>query len=132
VIRRGSIRLARRLRGERSAAALSATKIGVLGHLRVHGPSSPGEIAAADRHRPQALTKVFAELHADGLIERTPSARDGRASILTLTERGADVLERDMAERDAWLAGALATLTETEVEVLRLAALLMDRLADGR
>jgi hypothetical protein len=40
------------------------------------------------------------------------------------------VLLADMAERDRWLAGALGTLSETEVGVLRLAGRLMDRLAD--
>jgi hypothetical protein len=35
-----------------------------------------------------------------------------------------------MARRDAWLSEALASLTETEQEVLRLAARLMDRLAE--
>jgi hypothetical protein len=39
-------------------------------------------------------------------------------------------LERDMAERDAWLAGALASLSATERGVLELAAELMERVAD--
>jgi hypothetical protein len=34
-----------------------------------------------------------------------------------------------MAERDAWLAAALADLSETELGVLRLAADLIDRVA---
>jgi DNA-binding MarR family transcriptional regulator len=130
VIRRGTVRLSRRLRGARSPDALSGAKVGVLGHLHRHGPSSPGAIAAADQLRPQALTRVFAELEADGLIRRAPSAQDGRAATLSLTDTGIETLLRDMAERDRWLAGALDTLSETEVEVLRLAGLLMDRLAD--
>jgi hypothetical protein len=37
-----------------------------------------------------------------------------------------------MAERDSWLAGAMtATLTSTEVEILRLAAALLERVADA-
>jgi DNA-binding MarR family transcriptional regulator len=129
-IRRGAVRLSRRLRGARSRGALSGTKVGVLGHLHQRGPSSPGAIAAAEQLRPQALTRVFAELEADGLIRRRPSAQDGRGATLNLTDRGAEVLLADMAERDRWLAGALGTLSETEVGVLRLAGRLMDRLAD--
>jgi hypothetical protein len=34
-----------------------------------------------------------------------------------------------MAERDAWLASAMAGLSDTERQVLRLAGALMDRLA---
>jgi DNA-binding MarR family transcriptional regulator len=130
VVRRGTVRLSRRLRAVRSPGALSGAKVSVLGHLHRQGPSSPGAIAAADQARPQALTRVFAELEEDGLIERAPSPHDGRGALLSLTRTGVEVLLADMAERDRWLADALGTLSETEVEVLRLAGLLMDRLAD--
>ncbi|SFW67481.1 MarR family winged helix-turn-helix transcriptional regulator [Amycolatopsis australiensis] len=129
-VRRSTLRLARRLRGSRSAGALSPAKVGVLGYLSRHGASSPGEIAAADAQRPQALTKVFAELEADGLISRAPNEHDGRSVVLDLTARGTAALEADMRERDEWLAGALETLGETERGVLRLAAPLLDRLSD--
>jgi DNA-binding MarR family transcriptional regulator len=98
--------------------------------LRRHGAATPGEVAAAERQRPQSLTRVFAELEAAGLIAREPGTADRRQSVLTLTEDGRRALERDMAERDAWLATALGPLSETEREVLRLAGALMDRLAD--
>lgn len=129
-VRRSALRLARRLRGSRSAGALSPAKVGVLAYLSRHGASSPGEIAAADAQRPQALTKVFTELEADGLISRSPNEHDGRSVVLNLTERGTAALEADMRERDEWLATALGTLSETERGVLRLAAPLLDRLSD--
>ena len=129
-IRRGVVRLSRRLRGARPADALSATKIGVLGHLYRRGPSSPSEIASADHQRPQALTRVFAELEAAGLVHRAPNESDGRGAILTLTAAGSDALRRDMAGRDRWLAAALGEFSDLEVSVMRLAAELMDRLAD--
>ncbi|MFF2127117.1 MarR family winged helix-turn-helix transcriptional regulator [Streptomyces olivochromogenes] len=129
-VRRGVVRLNRRLRQERGEGSLSANQLGVLGHLRRHGAATPGEVAAAERQRPQSLTRVFAELESDGLIARTADSVDRRQSVLTLTAEGLRALERDMAERDAWLAAALDTLNETEREVLRLAGALMDRLAD--
>lgn len=52
---------------------------------------------------------------------RAADSVDRRQSVLTLTAEGLRALERDMAERDAWLAEALGTLSETEREVLRLA-----------
>jgi DNA-binding MarR family transcriptional regulator len=130
-LRRGAIRLARRLRAERPAEALSANKVGVLGFLYRHGSSTPGAVAAAEHQRPQSLTRVFTELEHDGLLVRTRSDRDGRQSMLELTSAGRDALTRDMADRDAWLAAALAELTDTEAEVLRIAGALMDRLADA-
>ncbi|RSM46664.1 MarR family transcriptional regulator [Amycolatopsis balhimycina DSM 5908] len=129
-VRSGVLRLARRLRGARSAHALSPAKVGVLGYLFRHGTGSPGEIAAADGQRPQALTKVFAELEAEELITRAPNENDGRGAVLALTGRGRTALLADMRERDEWLATALDELTETEAGLLRLAAPLLERLAD--
>lgn len=127
---RGAVaRLARRLRVERPADSLSSNKVGVLSHLHRHGPSSPGEIAAAEHQQPQSLTRVFAELASEGLVRRSPNAADRRGSVLELTRTGMMVLRQDMAHRDAWLTAALDDLTDLEVEVLRLAAGIIDRLA---
>ncbi|MFI2202563.1 MarR family winged helix-turn-helix transcriptional regulator [Streptomyces sp. NPDC020192] len=127
-LRRAVVRLNRRLRQERGEGRLSLNQLVVLGHLHRHGPATPGEIAAAERQRPQSLTRVYAELETEGLIARERGTDDRRQSVLSLTEPGRRALERDMAERDAWLAGALGTLGETERGVLALAAAVMERL----
>ncbi|MCX5051274.1 MarR family transcriptional regulator [Streptomyces sp. NBC_00201] len=131
-IRRGVVRLNRRLRQERGAGSLSPNQLSVLGHLYRHGPSTPGEVAAAERQRPQSLTRVFAELADEGLIAREPSTRDRRQTVLSLTEEGRRELVGDMADRDVWLAAALASLSPTERGVLELAGPLLERLADLR
>ncbi|MEV0664059.1 MarR family winged helix-turn-helix transcriptional regulator [Actinomadura luteofluorescens] len=128
-IRHGVMRMARRMRAARSPEALSSNKLTVLGHLYRNGPGTAGEVAEAEGQRPQSLTRVFAELEAEGLISRSRPDRDRRQVVLAITERGAEALGNDMAERDAWLAGALAGLSETELDVLRVAARLMERLA---
>ncbi|MFI1050063.1 MarR family winged helix-turn-helix transcriptional regulator [Streptomyces griseoruber] len=130
-IRQGVVRLARRLSAERPAEGLSLNKSSVLAHLRRNGPMSAGALAAADHQQPQSLTRVFAELERDGLISRTRDEHDGRQRVLELTEAGRDALAEDMARRDAWLDVALADLTETERQVLLLAARLLRRLADS-
>ncbi|MCO6004115.1 MarR family transcriptional regulator [Actinoallomurus purpureus] len=129
-VRQGVIRLGRRLRAERSPEALSVNKLGVLSHLHRHGPATAGELAAAEHQRPQSLTRVFAELEQAGLMTRIRDERDRRQSVLAITPAGTTALARDMAERDAWLASAMAGLSDTERQVLRLAGALMDRLAD--
>ena len=101
----------------------------VLSYLRRHGPSTPGQIAAAERQQPQSLTRVFAELEQEGLVSRSRSDRDGRESVLRLEPAGLSALARDMASRDAWLAGALDGLTAAEVGLLEIAAGLLERLA---
>lgn len=128
-IRRGVLRLARRLRAERPEGALTGNMVAVLAHLRRHGPDTPGQIAAADGQQPQSLTRTFQELHRNGLIRRDRSKRDGRESILTITPAGIAALRQDMAHRDAWLADALLDLTDAEIEILHVASGLLDRLA---
>ncbi|MCM3886561.1 MarR family transcriptional regulator [Frankia sp. R82] len=129
-VRRAVTHLGRRLRAQRPAGALNGTKLSVLSHLHRLGPSSAGAIAAAERHQPQALSRTFAELQRDGLITRRPAEQDRRAVVLAITEAGRDALVRDMAQRDAWLVEALEDLTDAEVELVRIAAELLDRLAD--
>jgi DNA-binding MarR family transcriptional regulator len=130
-IRRGVTRLARRLRAERPTEAISASRIGVLSYLYRFGPSTPGDFARYEHQRPQSLTRLFAGLEVEGLVSRTRGESDLRRSVLTITQAGIAVLERDMAQRDVWLAAALAELTGAEVQVLRVAAALMDRMADA-
>ena len=130
-IRRGSTRLGRRLRLERPADAISLTKLAVLAHLRRWGAATPGELAAAERLQPQSLTRVIADLAAEGMLTRHRNERDGRQHVLEITAAGRLALAEDMDARDAWLARAIEQegLTETEIQVLYLAGALMDRLS---
>jgi DNA-binding MarR family transcriptional regulator len=129
-IRLGVLRLARRLRSERPSDGLSLNKSSILGHLRREGPMTAGALAAADRQQPQSLTRVLAELQRDGLISRSRDDRDGRQSLLRLTDAGREAFARDMAQRDAWLDRTLDHVTDTERDLLVLAARLMNRLAE--
>jgi DNA-binding MarR family transcriptional regulator len=130
-VRRAVAALGRRLRAERSDSGLSPTKLSVLGHLYRKGSLSAAELATLERVQPQSLTRVVAELEEDGLISRRADANDGRRLLLDITGDGRVMLTRDMQQRDAWLAKAMEGLSETERELLRLAAQLMERLAEG-
>ncbi len=130
-VRRGVTALGRRLRQEQGSP-LTAVELSVLGHLHRRGPMSPGELAAADRVQPQSLTRTLASLEAATLLARREDPQDGRRSLLVITAAGEASLRTEMAQRDAWLATALAgALTTTEIELLRLAGELLERLADG-
>jgi DNA-binding MarR family transcriptional regulator len=136
-VRRGTTRLARRLRMERpetrpTEAELSNLALSVLAHLHQRGPMTPGALAAAERLQPQSLTRTLAGLEREHLVSRRSDGQDGRRSLLALTEAGAQALVRDMRQRDDWLAAAMAReLTRTERELLRLAGDLMERLAES-
>jgi DNA-binding MarR family transcriptional regulator len=131
-VRRGVMSLGRRLKLERPPGGRTALELAVLGHLHRRGPLTPGEIAAAERVQPQTLTRTLTSLASAGFISRGGHPQDGRRALLTLTAAGLAALRADMAERDSWLAGAMAaTLTSTELEILRLAAALLERVADA-
>ncbi|CAG6391994.1 MarR family winged helix-turn-helix transcriptional regulator [Streptomyces cocklensis] len=129
-LRAGVLRLARRLRVERDRSALSNAKVAVLSHLARVGESTPLRVSREERQQPQSLTRVFAELEAGGLIDRRPDGKDGRQSVLTLTETGRASLAADMALRDRWLSEALTGLSTTELGVLVLAAGIIERIGE--
>ena len=130
-VRRAVAALGRRLRSERSGNGLSLTKLSILGHLYRKGSITAVELAALERVQPQSLTRVLAELTKGGLIGRRTDLEDGRRVLLDITGEGRTLLTQDMQQRDAWLAKAMGDLSVTERELLRLAAQLMERLADA-
>ncbi|HEX4212624.1 MAG TPA: MarR family transcriptional regulator [Candidatus Dormibacteraeota bacterium] len=131
-VRRGVLRLARRLRLEGRERGEALLRIGVLAHLVRHGAMTPGELAAMDQVQPQTLTRTLATLEREGLISRRPDDDDRRRSLLNVTDAGRGLLESDMRGRERWLAGAMAAeLTPAECEILRIAGSLMERLGDS-
>jgi DNA-binding MarR family transcriptional regulator len=130
-VRQGTTRLARRLRVVRPETSQTALELGILAHLYRRGPMTPGALAAAERLQPQSLTRTLASLERQRLAVRQPDDRDRRRSLLAITDAGRQALATDMRGRDAWLAAAMARqLTRAEQDLLRIAADLLDRLAD--
>ena len=130
-IRRSVGSLGRRLRGEGTEQGVSLAKLSVLGRLLRLGSLSAAELAGLERIQPQSLTRLLADLERRGLLKRRADETDGRRALIEITPGGKDVLMRDMRQRDAWLALAMSEeLTATEQELLRLAAQLLERLAD--
>ncbi len=119
--------LVRRLRAERR---FSLSQAAVLGRLDREGMRSIGDLALAERVRPQSMTQTISDLEGDGLIERHADPSDGRRSLVELTEQGHLTLEADRRQREGWLARAIAEdLSEEEQRVLIQALGLLRRLS---
>jgi DNA-binding MarR family transcriptional regulator len=129
LLSRSVLRLARRLRTERGERGLSCNAVGVLAHLKVQGPSTPGAIAEAEQHRPQSLTRILAELERLALVVRTASPADGRQSLLSLTPSGTKALCGELAVREAWVAHALRSFAPMERQLLAMASPVLDALS---
>jgi DNA-binding MarR family transcriptional regulator len=131
-LRRGTMRLGRRLRMERPEHAVASAELSVLGLLRRKGPMSAGELAWAERVQPQSLTRTLAALEDRGEIHRHPDPADRRRSVLSITEAGTKTLLADVSQRDSWLAMAIAEhLSPAETHLVMMAGELMERLAEA-
>jgi len=125
-------RLNRRLRLQDEAGGVGATGLSLLGRLYRSGPSTASELAAREGLQPQSLTRTLQMLEERGLISRETDDDDRRRSTITIMDTGLTLLQRVMRSRESWLARAMtSTLSPTERELLRLAASLLERLADA-
>ena len=82
--------LMRRLRAEHR---FSLSQGAVLGRLDREGTKSIGDLALAERVRPQSMTQTISDLEADGLIARRADPADGRRILVELTDQGLQTLE---------------------------------------
>ena len=119
------------LHATRPAKGLSLSKLSVLGRLYRDGVTTATELAAYLRIQPQSLTRLIADLERRKLITRRANAADRRQSLLKITDAGVQLLVEDIRKQRAKLAQTIAeALTPAEQGVLRLAAGLMDHLAE--
>ena len=130
-LRLAVMRLARRMRSERADTSLTLTQLATLATLERRGPLTPRELAAAERVQPPSMTRIAASLEAAGLLTRTDHPTDGRQVLLAVAPAGAALLREDRRRRDAWLAQRLRELDPEDVQVLRRATAVLDRLAAG-
>ena len=130
--RRSVTRMARLLGTSMPKGELTPMKLSALGILRRAGPMSASALASQLGILPQSLTRILADLEAEGFLTRGRDAQDGREHVLkptpkALTLMGAEGVRRDAAMREAMLR----VLTPVEIDLLLLAAKTMNKLADG-
>jgi DNA-binding MarR family transcriptional regulator len=130
-LRLSVMRFSRRLRTQRVDTSVTLTHLSTLSTLKRHGPMSPGELAAHERVQPPSMTRVVVALEGMGLVSRTPHPTDGRQVVIDLTPAAEALLSDEARAREAWLAGQLQQLSREDREVLRQAAVIMDKLASA-
>ncbi len=120
--------LIRRLRAQRG---FSLSQAAVLSRLDRDGPCSIGELAVAERVRPQSMAQTVGGLQANGLVTRNTDPSDARRALVALTARGRATLAADRRQREGWLAEAIADELSPEEQALLAGAVeLLRRLAD--
>ncbi|MGA2469079.1 MAG: MarR family transcriptional regulator [Solirubrobacteraceae bacterium] len=98
----------RRLRGRDTHRSdeLSYAQFGLLFGLAENGEMSASELAGCADVAPGTATQMLDHLDAAGLIARTRSGEDRRIVLVSLTQRGSEVIAARQAQYDAhWRAG---------------------------
>ena len=130
-LHRSAMKLFRVIRTGRPAKGLSLVRFGLLGRLYRDGAATATDLAAYLRIKPQSLTRLIADLEQGGLIARHTNDDDRRQNMLEITHAGARALVEDVRDQRDSLAQVIEKeLTPAEQELLRIAAGLMDRVAE--
>ena len=123
------MRLARRLRAERSDDALSLNQMSVMSTLENNGRVSLGELAAHEKVQPPSMTRTIACLEQSGHVRRVAHPTDRRQVLVELTDEGHQRVHADRRRRDAWMSQRVRELSRDEREILRAAAPILQKLA---
>ena len=120
-LRLAIVRTARRLRQE-AGGELTPSTAAALATIERHGPLAPSELAEIERVKRPTITRVVARLEEDGLVERTGDPADGRASLVSITREGSELLRRIRTRKNAYLARRLRKLDPDDLRALERAA----------
>ena len=122
--------LVRRLRQVQPDGGLSMPETSALSLLDREGPTTCSVLAKREQITPQSMGVTLSTLETRGLLQRRADPDDGRRAVMSLTRAGRDVLYRQRDASTEVMARALAaTFTAPELEQLRAAATLLERLA---
>jgi DNA-binding MarR family transcriptional regulator len=129
VVRLATVRLARRIRAQKSDDRVTDGQMTVLMHLSKHGSMTLSELAEAERISAPSMNRTVDCLEGDGHITRTPDEGDRRKTNITLTPTGEGIVAATVGVRNAWLTEHMTDLTADERATLVAAAEIMGRLA---
>jgi DNA-binding MarR family transcriptional regulator len=110
---------------EWSTAALSSVD-----RLVRQGPMRVTDLVAAERITQPGMTGLVARLEAAGLVVRRSDPRDGRATLVSVTDAGIDYLDRLHQSRAAAIEERLEQLSPDHRRALVRAVFAMEALAE--
>lgn len=101
-----------------AGSGLTAARTHLMWELAALGPSPQQALAAALKVSPRNVTGLVDALVQGGFVTREPHPTDRRATLVTLTERGATTV-RDMArDRERLARDLVADLDQARLEQL--------------
>lgn len=89
-----------------------------------------GDLAVRERIKPPSISRSSHALVEMGLLERRPHPTDRRQMLLTLTEAGSEMANKEVAGRELVLAERLGELTQAQRATLSDAARILTAIVE--
>lgn len=121
--------LRRRLQQRPVPGIPSIPEISALVRLERGGPATNSELARVEQMSPQSMNATLVALERKGLIERSSDPSDRRRVVLSLTPEGQEAIRHKHVVRARQIADALAELGAHDLDALRAAAPVLEKLA---
>ena len=110
-----------------------AAQLRLLSLINDLGPSRIGDLATADNSSQPTMTTQVKRLEGLGLVNRSQDARDGRATLVTMTPAGRETLTKAREARAEVVVPLLDGMSEDELATLDAALEILEgRLAKQR
>jgi DNA-binding MarR family transcriptional regulator len=131
-LRLAVVQLLRRLREQAPGSDLTKSQSNALARLETLGSATATELARAEGMRPQSMAAIVAALQSFGLVAAAPDPRDGRKTLLSLTEKAREEFRTGRLAKEDWLTSALtSTLSPEEIAQVAQAIPLLRRLGQA-
>lgn len=124
--------LSKRADDELAAVGLTASQLPVLASLKDGVKLTQKELADLAAVAQPSMAQLLARMERDGLVQRTPSATDGRISLISLTPQASRRLEPGRTALRRVDDDVCSVLTEKEREMLTTVLRKLVRHAQGK
>lgn len=130
-LNRAALRLTRRLRVTDAQSGMSAARLSVLAVLVYGGPKSITALARAEQVAQPTMSKIVGGLVKADLAQVSTHSTDARVRVVTVTKKGASVLETAKQRRLRALDALLNTLPKEQIDNLGQAAASIEHMLDA-
>ncbi|HET7440044.1 MAG TPA: MarR family transcriptional regulator [Terriglobales bacterium] len=122
-----AIHLLRRVRKQDTATGEGPARLSALSVLVFGGPTTLGQLAAAEQVKAPTMSRIVAGLKRSGLVDIVSDRKDARRLQIRATKKGMQLLQQGRERRIRYLAEHLETLNQRELKNLRQAVGLLER-----
>jgi DNA-binding MarR family transcriptional regulator len=123
-------RLTRELRAVKGG--LSHGLLSALSSVTKSGPLRLADLAQIELVSAPSITRIVADLEAQGLVTRTPDPDDGRASLIAVTTAGQEAIRLARLARRQSIDDLLSILDDAELATIQAAMPALERLIAPR